>query len=77
MDGDLNHFENMVSVEHHVSGIGDQGLQEKGKEMLVFMLEDDQGEVNTIKLPGNLYIPGLPCPLLVPWHWKTSIDIGF
>lgn len=50
MSGNLEHFENMVSIEHHVSGIGSQGLQVKGKGMLVFRLEDDQGQVSIIKL---------------------------
>ena len=68
MSGNLNHFEDMVAVEHHVSGISNQGLQTKGKGTLVFKLEDDQGQLSMIKLPGSLYIPGLPCPLLVPRH---------
>ena len=68
MSGNLNHFEDMFAVKHHVSVIGNQGLQAKGKGTLVFKLEDDQGRVSTIKLPDSLYVPGLPCPLLVPRH---------
>ena len=27
---------------------------------------------STIKLPCSLYVPGLPCPLLVPQHWSEQ-----
>lgn len=39
---------------------------------IVFKIEVDQGQVRTIKLPNSLYVPGLPCPLLVPWHWSEQ-----
>ncbi|KAL7481442.1 hypothetical protein ACHAW6_007123, partial [Cyclotella cf. meneghiniana] len=32
----------------------------------------DDGITSTIKLPGSLYVPGLPCPLLVPRHWSEQ-----
>ncbi len=66
MSGNLNHFQDVVPVEHRVSGIGEQALQAKGNDTLVFKLKDDNGITNIIKLPGSLYVPGLPCPLLVP-----------
>ena len=72
MSGDLNHFQDLLPVEHRVSGIGEQALQAKGKGTLVFKLEDDDGITSTIKLPGSLYVPGLPCPLLVPRHWSEQ-----
>ncbi len=72
MSDDLNHFQDILLVEHHVSGIGQQALQAKGKGTLVFKIYDNNDMTSIIKLPGSLYIPGLPCPLLVPRHWSEQ-----
>ena len=72
MSGDMSHFANLVPVKYQVSGIGEKGLQAKGKGMLVLKIEDDQGQVDEVKLQGSLYVPGLPCPLLVPRHWSEQ-----
>ncbi len=72
MSGDMSHFATLVPVNYQVSGIGEKGLQAKGKGMLVFKIEDDKGQVDEIRLQDSLYVPGLPCPLLVPRHWSEQ-----
>ncbi len=72
MSGDITHFEDLIPVQHQVSGISDKRLQAKGKGTLVFHIQDDKGMTCTIKLKNSLYVPGLPSPLLVPRHWSEQ-----
>ena len=39
-----------------VNGI-DDGLAIKGKRMFKFSIEDNNGNIHTIKIPNNLYLP--------------------
>ena len=50
-------------------GVG-QGIDIEGIGTLVFRIEDDDGKVHVIKLPGSLYIPECKAgTLLCPQHW--------
>jgi hypothetical protein len=73
-------FENLFL--HHnepVSGIAG-GLRSAGTGTFCFKIEDEQGNLHTIKLYGSAYVPGLPMTFLCPQHWsqhkegKTSKD---
>lgn len=67
MSDKLDDFKNMIFTDHQVSCIFSQEFQ-----AFAFKIEDDQGEVSIIKLPGSLHISGLPGPLLVSRHWSKQ-----
>lgn len=72
MSGDITHFKNFILAEHQVSVIGKKGFQAREKVRLVLNIKCDQGKVNDIRLQDSLFIPGLPCPVLVPRHWSKQ-----
>ena len=62
--GDLK----FVNGDHQVDGIG-SGIAIKGIGTFKFKLEDDNGQVHTIRIPHSLYVPSLKRVLLAPHHW--------
>ena len=62
-DGDLKSFEG----DHQVDGIG-SGINIKGVVTFKFRLEDDDGQVHTIRVPNSIYVPSLKKVLLAPHH---------
>ena len=53
-DGDLK----LVEGDHQVDGIG-SGIAIKGIGTFKFKLEDDNGQVHTIRVPNLLYVPSI------------------
>ena len=41
----------------------------KGIDTFKFKLEDNNGQIHTIKVPHSLYVPSLKRVLLDPHHW--------
>ena len=54
-----------------VSGIG-SGVVIKGMGTFKFNIEDDTGQVHTIRIPNSLYVPSLKRVLLLPHHWAQE-----
>ena len=63
-DGNLK----LVEGDHQVDRIG-SGIAIKGIGTFKFRLEDDNGQVHTIRVPNSLYVPSLKRVLLTPHHW--------
>ncbi len=51
-----------------VDGI-EGGLKILGHGTFRFNIEDDKGEVHTIRIPNSVFVPGLRYCLLSPQHW--------
>jgi len=66
-DGDLK----LVEGDHQVDGIG-SGIAIKRVGTFKFRLEDDNGQVHTIRVPNLLYVPSLKRVLLAPHHWAQE-----
>ena len=66
-DGDLK----LIDEDHQVDGIG-SGIAIKGMGTFKFKLEDDNGQVHTIRVPNSLYVPSLKRVLLAPNHWAQE-----
>ena len=66
-DGNLK----LVEGDHQVDGIG-SGIAIKGIGTFKFRLEDDDGQVHTIRVPNSLYVPSLKIVLLAPHHWAQE-----
>ena len=66
-DGDLK----LVEGDHQVDGIG-SGIAIKGAGTFKFRLEDDDGQVHTIRVSNSLYVPSLKRVLLAPHHWEQE-----
>ena len=66
-DGDLR----LIDGDHQVDGIG-SGIAIKGIGTFKFRLEDDEGQVHTIRVPNSLYVPSLKRVLLAPHHWAQE-----
>ena len=66
-NGDLK----IVEGDHQVDGIG-SGIDIKGIGPFKFRLEDDDGQVHTIRVPNSLYVPPLKRVLLAPHHWAQE-----
>ena len=66
-DGNLK----LVEGDHQVDGIG-SGIAIKGIGTFKFRLEDDYGQVHTIRVPNLLYVPSLKRVLLAPRHWAQE-----
>jgi hypothetical protein len=66
-DGNLK----LVEGDHQVDGIG-SGIAIKGVGTFKFRLEDDDGQVHTIRVPNLLYVPSLKRVLLAPHHWAQE-----
>jgi len=60
-----------VEGDHQVDGIG-SGISIKGIGTFKFKLEDDDGQVHTIRVPNSLYVPSLKRVLLSPHHWAQE-----
>ena len=54
-----------------VSGIGSSVII-KGMGTFKFNIEDDTGQVHTIRIPNSLYVPSLKRVLLSPHHWAQE-----
>ena len=63
-DGDLK----LVYGDHQVDRIG-SGIAIKGIGTFKFNLEDNNGQVYTIRVPHSLYVPSLKRVLLYSHHW--------
>ena len=61
----------LVEGDHQVDGIG-SGIAIKGVGTFKFRLEDDNGQVHTIRVPNLLYVPSLKRVLLAPHHWAQE-----
>ena len=60
MSSKKDNFQNLKAYDGGtVTGIVG-GLAPQGIGTFCFNIEADSGELHTIKLPGNLYIPNLP-----------------
>ena len=66
-DGDLKLFEG----DHQVDGIG-SSIDIKGVGTFKFRLEDDDGQLHTIRVPNSIYVPSLKKVLLAPHHWAQE-----
>ena len=66
-DGDLK----LVDGDHQLNGIG-SGIAIKGIGTYKFKLEDDNGQVHTIRIPNSQYVPFLKRVLLAPHHWAQE-----
>ena len=67
LDGNLK----LVEGDHQVDGIG-LGIAIKGIRTFKFRLEDNKGQVHTIRVPNLLYVPSLQRVLLAPHHWAQE-----
>ena len=61
----------LVEGDHQVDGIG-LDIAIKGIQTFKFRLEDDEGQVHTIRVPNSLYVPSLKRVLLAPHHWAQE-----
>ena len=66
-DGDLK----LIEGDHQVDGIG-SGIVIKGIGTFKFRLEDDDGQLHTIRVTNSLYVPSLKKVLLAPHHWAQE-----
>jgi hypothetical protein len=68
-------LEDLVLDDHkrRVDGI-EGGLEILGRGTFVFSIEDDDGEVHTIRIPNSVYVPGLRYCLLSPQHWAQMAN---
>ena len=66
-DGDLK----LVDKHHQVDRIG-YGIAIKRIGTFKFKLEDDDGQVHTIRVTHSLYVPSLKRVLLAPHHWAQE-----
>ena len=74
MENPTDHFKGVLKLvegDHQVDGIG-SGIAIKGIRAFKFRLEDDDGQVHTIRLPNSLYVPSLKRVLLAPHHWAQE-----
>ena len=63
----------LVEGDHQVGVIG-LGIAIKGIGTFKFRLEDDDGQVHTIRVPNSLYVPCLKRVLLAPHHWAQEVQ---
>jgi hypothetical protein len=72
LSGNKDHFEDLRTYDGskvtEISG----GLEIKGVGTFVFRIQSNDGIVDTIKIPGSFYVPGLKLPLLSPQHWAET-----
>lgn len=70
-----DYFEDLVLDDHkrRVDGI-EGGLEILGRGTFRFDIEDDDGEVHTIRIPNSVYVPGLRYCLLSPQHWAQMAN---
>eukprot|EP00978_Attheya_sp_CCMP212_P023149 scaffold70211_cov63-Attheya_sp.AAC.2 len=61
------------TVNQLVAGMGGQVLAVK-KGTVKWRIEDDDGKVHVITLPGTLYAPKAPFRLLSPQHWSQQAN---
>jgi len=66
-DGNLK----LVEGDHQVDGIG-SGIAIKGVGTFKFRLEDNNGQLHTIRVPNLLYLPSLKRVLLALHHWTQE-----
>jgi hypothetical protein len=69
-----DHFDcnlKLVEGDHQVDGIG-SGIAIKGVGTFKFRLEDNNGQVHTIRVPNSLCVPSLKRVLLAPHHWAQE-----
>ncbi len=66
-DGNLK----LVEGDHQVDRIG-SGIAINGVGTFKFRLEDDDGQVQTIRVPNLLYVPSLKRVLLASHHWAQE-----
>ena len=52
------------------------GLKIKGRGMLKFRIDDDDGITHTINVKNYVYIPDLPMVLVSPQHWAQQTSDG-
>jgi hypothetical protein len=72
LSGNKEHFEDLKTYDgSQVTGISG-GLEIKGVGTFVFRIQSDDGIVDTIRIPGSFYVPGLKLPLLSPQHWAET-----
>jgi len=78
MSSNPEHFEDLQLLDDNATcqGFTDHegaGATIAGEGTFVFNIEDDDGRVHTIRLPGSLYIPSMTSgPLLCPQHWAQE-----
>jgi hypothetical protein len=68
-DGNLKLVEGDNQVDRIGYGIAIRGV---GTFNFKFRLEDDNGQVHTIRVPNSLYVPSLKRVLLAPHHWAQE-----
>ena len=61
----------LVEGDHQVDEIG-SGIAIKGFRTFKFRLEDNNGQVHTIRVPNLLYVPSLKRVLLAPHPWAQE-----
>jgi hypothetical protein len=64
-----------VPVNTTIKGVGGPA-QAKFKGTVRWRIEDDQGKIHVLTLPGTHYAPGLPFRLLSPQHWAQQVGEG-
>jgi hypothetical protein len=66
LSGNKDHFEDLKPYKgSKVTGISG-GLEIQAEGTFVFSIQSDDGMVDTIRIPGSFYVPGLKLPLLSP-----------
>ncbi len=61
----------MIEGGHKVTGIG-SGIAIKGMGTFKFQIEDNIGQVLTIRVPKSLYVPSLKRVLFATHHWAQE-----
>jgi hypothetical protein len=81
MGNNKDHFESIDPLEPRdptgVSGPSGETIPIKGKGTVKWNIEDDNGIVHTIRIPGSLYVPGMLHCLLCPQHWSQVANDNF
>ena len=72
LSGNKNRFQDLQLYKgKSVTGIAG-GLEIAGEGTFVFRIEDNEGHVDTIKIPHSSHVLGLKLPLLSPQHWAET-----
>ena len=72
LSGNRDHFEDLKPYKGlQVTGIAG-GLEIATEGTFVFRIQSDDGMLDTIRIPGSFYVPGLKLLLLSLQHWAET-----
>ena len=78
MSNNKRHFESISALDPgdpgYVNGPSGEAIPIKGKGTVKWRIEDDEGQVHTIRIPNSLYIPDMKQCLLCPHHWGQEAN---